>query len=226
MGAEAPPQKKKPTLCGCFVSLIFMAVILYGGITGAGLFWWGLGGVQAARAHRNPDILLQQEPLRLFNDVVISRDGATLFRRSHWSHVRNGLLFALPISIMLAVIKVARGKRFLLAFGAVAMLASAISFTGADSVTVNHATHRIEVRKLFSSQERDCSSCVVSIVPYQLGGGRSGTRHTTAWSEGIAVVLKDGSGEQRLMKLPYETPSIARLVRDLIAKRISLPASD
>jgi hypothetical protein len=61
----------------------------------------------------------------------------------------------------------------------------------------------------------------VVAVPFDVGGGRSGTRQTTPWMTGYDIVLREAGRDVMLIRLPYNKAEDAAFWRELIASKLA-----
>lgn len=189
-------------LWGCVLTFVFFAAIFYGGIIGAGFVWWGPGFMNAIRARRAPESMRDAKRVAIYDSVIESDDRGVTFRRSTWSLVRSsiggGLLCAL------AVVVARRSRKLWLPIAiAIAMIWFVVS---------SRSSPVIHIARNTPGQ--------VMVLSFQIGGGQSGTKHTTAFVTGYDIVLRTRHGDMRLVRLPYNELRDAEVWRAIVEAKL------
>lgn len=199
------PPKPRATLRGCVLALLFVGALGYGLFAGLGFAWWGRGFAGALTARHAPERVRAASTVFVYDRVIAVERERVVFRESWWPSARRAVLAAMAGSMAMLLLR--RRLPRLARIGGVIVIGALVfawSYARRREVSVPRgAPVRVDVR------------------PYERGGGRSGTRHTTAWEKGWEVVLADGT---MLVRLPWNEEADARVWRDLIAEKIGGPA--
>lgn len=220
-----PEQKPKPSLVGCVLAIVFMVIVLYGSITGATFFLWGNGLTGAIAAHNNPAAIREFETTTIYGSTIESSREEIVIGRSLWSCVRDGILAAVAVVTITAVARRRMPRRVpgcLLFIGSAAVAASALC-TLSTRVLFHLPERRVEVRRYLGTTSLGFDEVALVAAEGNVGGGRSGTRHTSAMWEAYDVALEGADGSfTRVMSLPFETREFASRWRDELARRTGI----
>ena len=200
-----PPVKPRATLRGCVLTLLFVALLGYGAVAGVGYAWFGPGFGGALAARHAPERVRAASTTYVYDRVIVVERERVVFRDALWPSARRGVLAAMLTALVTLLLRrrLPRLTR-IMAIAGIGLLVAAVSYARRDEVSVPRgASLQVEVR------------------PYERGGGRSGTRQTTAWEKGWEVVLADGT---RLVRLPWNEEGDARVWQQLIGEKIGTPA--
>lgn len=197
---------KKPSalyrLWGCLATVALVAAGAYGGVFAIGYAWWGPGFLSAMDARRAPDLLRDAPRVTIYDSVIVDARGGVTFRRSLWSIVRASLVAGFIAALAALVVRRSRG--FVLAVAIpVALLWFAIA---------SHFSPAIHIARGMPGE--------VVAIPFERGGGRSGTKQTTAWMTGYDIVLRTRQRTTRLIRLPYNEAPDAEVWRSIVEAKL------
>lgn len=192
---------------GCLLTVAFVAAIAWGGLAGAFFAWWGPGFAGAMRARHAPAAVRDAARVTIYDTVVVREGGGVTFRRSLWSIVRASVVAGLVAALLALLIR--RQRAFVLAVAVpAAMLWLLVAWRFSSAVHIARGTPG-----------------EVVAVPFERGGGRSGTRHTTAWMKGYDIVLRTPQRTTRLIRLPYNEAPDAEVWRSIVAAKLRKAAA-
>lgn len=189
-------------LWGCVLTVGLVAAIAYGGLAVAGFAWWGPGFLGAMQARRAPDALRDAKRVAIYDHVIVSDSSGVTFRRSLWSMVRASIVAGVVAALVALLVRRRRAFVFAIAI-AVALLWFVVAWRFSSSIHITGG-----------------APGEVVAVPFERGGGRSGTRHTTAWMTGYDIVLRTPDGSTKLIRLPYNEAADAEVWRAVVAAKL------
>lgn len=193
-------MKPRVNVLGCIAGLAIFIALIYAGVAGLGFLWWGRGFAGALAGRHRPESVRNASRIAIYDHVILVERDRVVFRRSLWASARFASLLGIAASVVTLLL---RRKRLALGAGvAIAVLTFAISRSRAHDVVLPRGAPRNVV-----------------MTTYDYGGGRSGTRNTTAMQTGYAIV--DAETSQVLVRLPWNEEPDARFWRDLVAEKIA-----
>jgi ABC-type branched-subunit amino acid transport system permease subunit len=197
---------KKPSplyrLWGCLATVALVVAGAYGGVFAIGYAWWGPGFLSAIDARRAPDMLRDAPRVTIYDSVIIDEGNGVAFRRSLWSIVRASIVAGLIAALVALLVRRRRG--FVLAMA----IPVALLWFGIAS----HLSPAIHITRGMPGE--------VVAMPFERGGGRSGTKQTTAWMTGYDIVLRTRNRNTRLVRLPYNEARDAEVWRAIVEAKL------
>ena len=197
---------RRRNILGCVLTIVIVTAAAYGFVGGMGFLWWGRGFAGALAARHHPERIRAASTVHVYDHVIVVERDRVLFRRSLWASMRWSVIVGSASAIAVLVVFAVRRRsrpRWLAPGVAivVAVLAFAVSRSRARDVIVPRGVpQRLEARW------------------YESGGGRSGTRNTSAHVRGWQIVLA-GNGTV-LARLPWNERADAEIWRALIAEKL------
>jgi uncharacterized membrane protein YfcA len=225
MDPERP--RPKPTLYGCVLTVLVAGGIVYGSIAGFGYAVWGPGLSGAMDVQRDPAAMHTFTKIAVYSTRLEATESEFRVSRTLWSCVRTALLIAIAVAVATAALqRRIRSRAAAILFVLALPAASALLIVWSPRVVFHHAAQRVDVERLFATRSWTYDQLQLRAVSGDVGGGRVGTRDTTAsWkAQDVWLVTRDGRRIATLLSLPFETRNAAEQWRDEIARRTGVIA--
>ena len=223
-------KKPKTSLWGCVLALLLIVGVLYGGPAAAAFFLWGPGLRGTYATHRDPSLIGTFQTITIYSSTIASSTERISIGRTWWWSVRSGICAGLLIASIAWIIRRRTMKR-----------GTALMILAVNAVVFSLAFHAMSTRIRFTPRQRQVeigTALSTRTVRYDglllvtssgdIGGGRSGTRNTTAVWKANDILLIDADRKivAELLSLPFESREYADRWRDEMARRTSVPSME
>ncbi|HEX8409503.1 MAG TPA: hypothetical protein VF883_11595 [Thermoanaerobaculia bacterium] len=191
---------------GCVLTIVIVAGAAYGFVAGMGFLWWGRGFAGAMAGRHHPERVRAASEVHVYDHVILVERDRVVFRRSLWATTRLSVILGITSAIAVIVGFAVRRRK------APRLLAPAVLLIVAGAVFV---VSRSRAREVVVPRG---TSLRLETEWYEYGGGRSGTRNTSAYVRGWQIVLPDS--RTVLVRLPWNEEPDAEIWRGLIAEKL------
>jgi hypothetical protein len=197
--------KPRPSVWGCVLTFVFVAILGYGAFAGFGFAWWGPGFAGALAGRHAPERVRAASTVYIYDYVIEVEATRVVFRNSLWMSMRRALLASLVSALVVFLYSAGRRRDTPRA----ALLAISLGLGIATFAISKSRTREVSVPRGVPVR--------LDVRWFEFGGGRSGTKNTASEVSGWQIVTSDGTV---LVRLPWNSLDDAEIWRGLIAEKI------